>query len=124
VHKGFFILTEKEAFMTTRWQDWAELVLGVWLFFSPWLLSYSDVTGAATNAHIIGAAIVVLSLIELYTWERWEEWINLVLGVWLIISPWVLGFSIVGRPTQNMVVLGILMIVLPLWAVGRQSQRV
>jgi hypothetical protein len=110
--------------MTTRWQDWAELVLGVWLFFSPWLLGYSDVSAAATNAHIIGAAIVVFSLIELYTWERWEEWINLVLGVWLIISPWVLGFNMVGRPTQNMVVLGILMIVLPLWAVGQQRARV
>jgi len=64
------------------------------------------------------------SLIELYTWERWEEWINLVLGVWLIISPWVLGFNTVGQATRNMVLMGILMIILPLWVVGRQRARI
>ncbi len=109
--------------MTTRWQDWAELILGIWLFISPWLLNYSNVSAAATNAYVLGIAIVILSLIELYTWERWEEWVNLVFGIWLIISPWVLGFNVVGRATQNMVVLGILMIILPLWAVGQQRQQ-
>ena len=24
---------------------------------------------------------------------EWEEWINLLLGVWVLVSPWVLSFS-------------------------------
>jgi hypothetical protein len=25
--------------------------------------------------------------------KRWQDWANLVLGAWMIISPWVLGFA-------------------------------
>lgn len=106
--------------MARQWQDWAELVLGVWLFISPWVLGYSDVGAAAGNAYIIGAAIAILAIAELSMPRRWEEWINLVLGVWLIIAPWVLGFSNVSSAVQNSVVVGIIMIVLPLWAMGQQ----
>jgi hypothetical protein len=24
---------------------------------------------------------------------EWEEWVNLLLGVWVLVSPWVLSFS-------------------------------
>ena len=26
--------------------------------------------------------------------RRWQDWINLVLAVWLFVSPWVLGFAV------------------------------
>lgn len=110
--------------MTTRWQDWAQLILGVWLFFSPWILGYTEFGNAAGNAYIIGIAITVLGLAELYRARPWEEWTNLILGVWLVISPWVLGFTDINRATQNAVVVGIIMIILPLWAVGTQRAGV
>ena len=25
--------------------------------------------------------------------ERWQNWVNVVLGAWLVLSPWVLGFA-------------------------------
>jgi hypothetical protein len=25
--------------------------------------------------------------------KRWQDWVNLALGAWMIISPWVLGFA-------------------------------
>src|SRR5215470_19223722 len=25
--------------------------------------------------------------------NRWQDWLNLILGAWLFISPWVLGFA-------------------------------
>lgn len=109
--------------MFSRWQDWAELFLGIWLFFSPWLLGYSDVSNAATNAYLVGIAIVGLSILEIATKTRWEEWTNLLLGVWLVLCPWALGFNAVRSATQNMVVVGIIMVVLPLSVVRRQTQR-
>jgi hypothetical protein len=36
---------------------------------------------------------VVLSIAALAAFTVWEEWINLVVGLWLIVSPWVLHFA-------------------------------
>ena len=38
---------------------------------------------------------------------RASSWINLALGAWVLVSPWVLGFSEVNRPTWNAVVTGV-----------------
>jgi hypothetical protein len=39
------------------------------------------------------AAIAVISLAAIVAFSNWEEWANVVLGMWLIVSPWVLGFT-------------------------------
>lgn len=41
----------------------------------------------------------VLSIAALTYVRVWEEWINLLLGAWLFVSPWVLQFS--GNPTMS-----------------------
>ena len=33
--------------------------------------------------------------------QRWEDWINFVLGVWLFVSPWILGYLSVGAAAWN-----------------------
>jgi hypothetical protein len=38
----------------------------------------------------------LLALIELNVPRLWEEGINFVLGLWTIVSPWVLGFAFHG----------------------------
>nr|WP_281166742.1 SPW repeat protein [Thermus igniterrae] len=38
----------------------------------------------------------------------WEEWLNVLLGVWLILSPWLLGFSGVGNAMWNALIVGVL----------------
>jgi hypothetical protein len=25
--------------------------------------------------------------------KRWQDWLNVVLGAWLVVSPWILGFA-------------------------------
>ncbi len=107
--------------MEKRWQDWVLLLLGVWLFVSPWLLGYTEIRGASANAYLIGAALVVFSIIALYAPKVWEEWISLVLGLWLIISPWFMGFSQAANATQNAVLVGIASIVLALWVMVDQG---
>ena len=39
-----------------------------------------------------GALIKSVSVASLVAFAKWEEWSVLVLGLWLAISPWVLGF--------------------------------
>lgn len=91
-----------------RWQDWANLVLGLWLILSPWLLGYSATSAALWNALIVGVVVGLMALLHLQNGPMWEEWVNVVLGVWLILSPWLLGFSAQGNATWNAVVVGLL----------------
>ena len=40
--------------------------------------------------------------------RKWQDWANLVLGLWLVLSPWILGFSGTSSATWNAVILGLL----------------
>ncbi|WP_245286621.1 SPW repeat protein [Bradyrhizobium sp. ARR65] len=40
-----------------------------------------------------GAVIAVVSLAAIIAYKDWEEWANFLLGLWLIASPWLLGFA-------------------------------
>jgi len=97
--------------MKQRWQDWLMLVLGAWVFFSPfWMLSYtSRGDAAAWNAYIFGAIAFVLAWAALATRQLWEEWVNLAVGGWLVIAPWVLGFyGAEPGASWNQIILGAL----------------
>lgn len=103
-----------------RWQDWIMLAFGVWLFFSPWILQYRSFSGvAAWDAYILGILIAIFALSALARPQMWPEWVNLVLGIWMIISPYVLGFSNLPTATGNSIVLGILIALDALWAMAK-----
>ena len=81
-----------EEWSSLRLCDVANLSLGVMLFFSPWLFDLS--TGAPwQTASIVGVIIAVLSIAALAAFAVWEEWLNLVAGLALIVAPWLLGFQ-------------------------------
>src|SRR4030088_1658455 len=71
------------------WQDWLDMVLGLWLVVSPWILDFADDDPAATrNAVIVGIAIAVLRALTFLAYRDDEEGIHVLLGLWLILSPW------------------------------------
>ncbi|MGR9221296.1 SPW repeat protein [Rhizobium leguminosarum] len=72
--------------------DVVNIVTGLGLLVSPWLLSFATETHAVWNASLIGAAIAVIAAAALYASYEREEWVNLVLGIWTVAAPWVLGF--------------------------------
>lgn len=79
------------------WENWTNLVLGIWLFITPWMFTTSlsaDVTMRASwNFWIIGASIAVAAGLALQDIKPWEEWVSLALGVWMFISPWVFAYA-------------------------------
>jgi hypothetical protein len=100
-----------------RWQDVAMLVLGFWLIVSPFVLLYSETMGIASlNSYLLGVAVMVFAAIALYQPHMWEEWVNLVLGIWLIVAPIVLGFRTEMAPTVNHFIVGVLIVIDALWA--------
>ncbi len=73
--------------------DVVNLVLGAWLFLSPWIFGFASETVASWNAWLSGIVITGLAIAALAAFAEWEEWINLVVGIWVIVSPWLVGFS-------------------------------
>jgi SPW repeat len=71
-----------------EWQDWLNLVLGIWICVSPWALNFTDNTSAAHTAIAIGFLIIVSEVFTFWALRLVEEWINVLLGGWLVISAW------------------------------------
>ena len=97
-----------------QWEDWASWMLGLWLLLSPWALFFDQETTALENALAVGALIIIAEIVELSSFRGWEEWINVALGAWLALSPWVLGIASAAA-RWNFVVVGALVVALALY---------
>lgn len=91
----------------TRWQDWAEVVLGVIVLLSPLVV---DTTNAAMWTMIVlGALIAIDGLVSLAMPAMvYGEWFQMVLGVLLFISPWVIGYTDMTAASWTSWVAGVL----------------
>jgi len=72
--------------------DLYNILLALILFVAPWFLAHASRT-AVFDLRLSSAAIIILSLAAILAFSIWEEWVNLLLGFWLIVSPWLLGFA-------------------------------
>ena len=50
--------------------------------------------------------------------KHWQDPANAVIGAWLVMSPWMFGFSNLGAATLNALVSGLLILGLALWVLG------
>lgn len=110
-----------------RWRNWVMLVLGAWLFLTPWIFGFTvgaPVEGATTgfstaawNAWIVGVVIAALALWAALRFAEWHDWVNGVLGVWLVVSPWILGFAALTAAVWNHVIVGLVVVILAAWEI-------
>jgi len=99
--------------MKKHWEDWGNLVLGLWILASPWVLQITTTNNAVTwNLYIVGIAVSAVAATALLAFQAWEEWTNLALGAWLFASPWALGFSTSTLLMWNAVIAGTIVVVL------------
>ena len=98
-----------------HWQDSANALLGVWLIISPLVLGFQNELTAMSNAVLVGVLLLAAALGAIFVPRAWEEWTESALGLWLAVSPWVLGFN--TQPAMaNAVVTGLVVLTLALWA--------
>jgi len=100
---------------TRRWQDQAILLLGAWLFVSPWVLGYPSASPPAVNAFIAGAIIAALAAFDLYKTYVWAVLVNIVVGAWVAVSPWLVDVVSDRAMSASMLIVGLATIVLGLW---------
>lgn len=98
-------------------QDWANVILAACLFVSPWVIGFAADMMPSWNAWIVGVIIGAMALAAISTFAEWEEWANLVLGLWLIVSPWILGFAANVNAMWTSIILGLLVAAVSIWAV-------
>jgi len=104
---------DAEFSLPKQWEDWVNWGFGIWLCLSPWALYYWLDPAATRNAVIVGFLIIFAEVVTLSIFRPWEEWINAVLGGWLIISAWAIGGPLAAR--VNFVVVGALVVTLAVY---------
>jgi SPW repeat len=103
---------------TVRWQDLSETLIGLWLLSAPLVFGFFQApdTTAMWNAFFVGTAVTLLAAEAVRAPAAWEELINIALGLWLVVSPWVLHYTDLKRATLNAVIVGSAIVMLALWA--------
>jgi hypothetical protein len=113
-----------ENWTNARLCDVANLILGAILFFSPWMFGF-DAGKASENAHIAGIVIAILAIAALAAFAIWEEWLNLIVGLWTLVSPWLLGFQGTKAMTVTVVIGAAVAILaaIELWIMSQNPPR-
>jgi SPW repeat len=104
--------------------DVVNLVLGIWLFPSPWILGFAPQMAVSWNAWLSGIVVAGLAVAALAVFV---EWLNLIVGIWVAISPWVVAFSANTTATRNHLVVGVIVAVVAavrLWFLNQGPPRV
>jgi hypothetical protein len=53
----------------------------------------------------------------------WQLWLTGLIGIWLIISPWVYDFSNNAGALWNSIIFGIITLILAIWAGANKDSR-
>lgn len=105
---------------------------GVWLIIAPFALNYTATGGGFDgywNDVVIGIAIAVLALVRAVAPREvpWFSLVNVGLGVWLIVAPWVLAYNelidATGATINDMVVGAVVLLAAACSAVMTHRRR-
>ena len=103
-----------------RWQDWLLLLGGAWLFIAPWALDTSYDSNSSWNAWTVGVLVVVAALWALaIPADQAPEWLQVVLGAWLFVAPWLLDFSGLAEAGWNAWLVSGGIVAVSLWAIAQ-----
>ncbi|MGA7180775.1 MAG: SPW repeat protein [Thiobacillaceae bacterium] len=95
-----------------------DVLLGCWLVASPWEMGYSLNVAATANACGLGAVLIVFNLISACRLlDEGQEIFNILLGIWLLLSPYSLSFAIEKGPTINAIGVGAMIVSLAVWKI-------
>ena len=103
-------------FKTHRsWEDWVGMLIGVLIGISPWLADQQTDPVVMWNAVLVGALVLVLAQLEYVSLQRWEETGEIVLGLWLVASPFIFGYAEGGQLRYWHFILGAIIALLTTW---------
>ena len=112
------------------------LLAGLWLIIAPFFYDFAimgqNFMGQTPNAlatgifMVFGFVIAVLAIVRLANAYRlsgfqrstiWLSWINVLIGIWLIIAPFVLGYNTFTVALWNSIIVGVIVAAFGAWSV-------
>jgi uncharacterized membrane protein len=107
-----------------RWQDWANVIVGILLFISPFVFRAMGDQPAEWTAWIGGVLLVIVGLYDLSApANRAGQWIEGLLGILVFIAPWVLGFSGFTAMAWTAWILGAISVILAAWVLFAEGTQ-
>lgn len=103
------------------WQNLICILAALWLCISPLILHFRLDSVVSGDTDIVGVFIGTLSIIAIATPQVWEEWTKVILGVWLLTSPWFLGFGHQIEAAGDIMLVSIVVVMLSLWSLANRS---
>ncbi|MEO6192967.1 MAG: vitamin K epoxide reductase family protein [Thermoanaerobaculia bacterium] len=87
--------------VTLPWNLLLSVGLGVGLMLAPWVLGSAG--AAAHSDHLAGALIITIAIIALADVGRATRFVNVLLGAWVIASPWLLAGTTASATRSDMI---------------------
>lgn len=100
------------------WAQVVNIVLGLFLMVAPAIWPFDKME--SHHHYIIGPLIITFGITALWEVNRNTRWMNVLFGIWLLLSPFVLGTR--GLVAKIDIFIGILLIVFSLFK-GTITQR-
>ncbi len=105
-------------------REWLNMVLAVVLFVSPWVFGYVGETMVAWTFWATAVVVAIFSVIALFVESaRPVDAVSLILGVWTIAAPWIVGFAAIKAALWTCVAVGILLAFVAAWEVVTDAPR-
>lgn len=100
---------------TNSWSLWLAAAVGAWLMFAPAAFGIRIEEPAADSDHLAGALIIVVTVIALAEVTRPARFLNVLLGLWLIVAPWFLaGATSASQWNSALMGLAVILLSMPL----------
>lgn len=109
-----------------RGLNWVIVVVGILTIIAPFVFGFSAIATPYISNLIVGVLFVIFGLVTALSGnlgtDRTLDWIVAVLGLWLIISPFILGLTTMVAAQWSNVVLGLIALVFGVWAAMTERQ--
>jgi hypothetical protein len=90
------------------WNHVVVIVIGLWVMASPDVMGYNG--PARTNHHIVGPLLVSFGMIALAESMRSTRWVNVGLGLWLVVAPFILSYHALHSSILGTAIVGLSLI--------------
>jgi hypothetical protein len=92
------------------------ILTGIWLVSAPlFFIDFRGSSAAYWNSILVGILIIFSASIREWVTQgdtRWASWVDVILGAWLIISSFVLGFASESGVFWNTIISGMVIVLI------------
>jgi hypothetical protein len=93
-----------------------DMLAGIWLFASVFI--FRQPGSMQVDLAVIGVIVAILAASRAFGKYRpsWPSWVNAILGLWVLVSPWALNRAMESAAMWNSVITGVVIVVLAIWS--------